>query len=164
MPRLAAFLPLALVAGCAADPEVARKVDRSFPTVPAAVPPPMLCPVSGEEVTAASPQAWFNVYPVYCRTDADRKQFAALKPGSRARAAAEQVLPQKRIANATCPMSDETLDAGAVPVLFEGEIYGFASRADANDFRALTAKPEKQRKIIADWKAASGESGTAAER
>ena len=75
---------------------------------------------------------------------------------ARARAASEQVLPQKRITNATCPMSGETLDAAAVPILFDGQIYGFASLADANDFRALTAKPEKQRKIIEQWKASGG--------
>jgi len=162
MTRGLAITLLALASACTADPELAKKVDRSFPTEPAPLAPPVSCPITGEEVTADSPQAWFNVYPVYCRTEADRKQYATLKAGQRARAAAEQVLPQKRIANATCPMSGETLDAGAVPILFEGEIYGFASLADANDFRALTAKPEKQRKIIAEWKASSGETGTAA--
>jgi hypothetical protein len=150
---LVAFPP---VAACTADPELARKVDRSFPTEPAAPPIPILCPITGEEVTVKSPQAWFNVYPVHCLTEADRKQFATLKPTARARAASEQVLPQKRITNATCPMSGETLDAAAVPFLFEGQIYGFASIADANDFRALTAKPEKQRKIIEEWKASGG--------
>lgn len=154
--RALVLVVLPLVAACAADPELARKVDRSFPTAPAAPSAPILCPITGEEVTAESPQAWFNVYPVFCLTEADRKQFATLKPKARARAASEQVLPQKRITNATCPMSGETLDAAAVPILFEGEIYGFASLADANDFRALTAKPEKQRKIIERWKASGG--------
>jgi len=154
--RTLALASLPLVVACSADPEIAKKVDRSFPTEPSAPPAPILCPITGEEVTVADPQAWFNVYPVYCRTEADRKQFATLKPAARARAASDQVLPQKRITNATCPMSGETLDAAAVPILFEGEIYGFASLADANDFRALLAKPEKQRKIISEWKAAGG--------
>lgn len=154
--RTIALVTLPLVCACTADPELAKKVDRSFPTEPAAPHAPILCPITGEEVTVESPQAWFNVYPVYCLTEADRKQFATLKPKARARAASEQVLPQKRITNATCPMSGETLDAAAVPILFDGQIYGFASLADANDFRALTAKPEKQRKIITEWKASSG--------
>ena len=164
MTRCIVLSLLVVASGCTADPEMAKKVDRSFPTAPAPLATPILCPISGAEVTAESPQAWFNVYPVLCQTDADRKQFAALKAEARARAASEQVLPQKRISNATCPMSGEPLDAGAVPILFEGEIYGFATMADANDFRALNAKPAKQRKIIAEWKASSGESGTALAR
>ena len=84
--RTIAVLSLPLVAACSADPELAKKVDRSFPTVPAKPPGPILCPITGEEVTVESPQAWFNVYPVYCLTEADRKQFATLKPAARARA------------------------------------------------------------------------------
>lgn len=157
---LTRFLPLsglALLTACSADPELAKRVDRSFPTEPIVLASPLVCPITGEPVTVESPQAWFNVYPVYCSTEADRKQFASLKPASRARAAADQVLPQKRITNTTCPMTGEPLDAASVPILFEGRIYGFKSTADANDFRALNAKPEKQRKIIEAWKASSGE-------
>ena len=116
--RTLALVALPPVAACTADPELARKVDRSFPTEPAAPPIPILCPITGEEVTVKSPQAWFNVYPVYCLTEADRKQFATLKPTARARAASEQVLPQKRITNATCPIAELTARAVGGSVVF----------------------------------------------
>ena len=74
----------------------------------------------------------------------------------RARLAAEQVLPQKGIANTTCPLTGEPLTANASAVAFEGTVVGFATPADAAQFRSL--KPEKQSKLIADWKTESSAS------
>lgn len=108
------------------------------------------CPVSGEAVTEEDAVAYFETYPVYCKGRENARQFASLEMRQRARLAAEQVLPQKGIANATCPLTGEKLTAAAAPVLFEGTVIGFASAADANQFRSLT--PEKKARLIAQWK------------
>ncbi|MBL9120374.1 MAG: hypothetical protein JNL80_10725 [Phycisphaerae bacterium] len=144
LPLSLAFCSLALT-GCAADARTAS------PVAPGAVAGSMLCPISGEPVSEASPNALYGIYPVYCSTIADAKQFASLSPSKRAAAAAEQVLPQKRIANRTCPLSGETLTAAAAPVTYEGVIIGFASVADANQFGSL-AKGKKA-EMIAAWRA-----------
>ncbi|MFM7260906.1 MAG: hypothetical protein ACKO3W_09925, partial [bacterium] len=111
----------------------------------------LVCPVTGETVTVESASAYFECYPVYCFDRASARQFASLEVKQRARLGAEQVLAQKGIANTTCPLSGETLTAAASPALFEGEVIGFASLADANQFRSLPA--EKRAKLIAQWKA-----------
>lgn len=112
----------------------------------------LVCPVTGETVTTESEAAFFECYPVYCFDRASARQFASLEAKQRARLGAEQVLAQKGIANTTCPITDEALTAAASPAVFEGEVIGFASLADANQFRSLPI--EKRAKLIAQWKAA----------
>ena len=112
----------------------------------------LVCPVTGETVTTESEAAFFECYPVYCLDRASARQFASLEAKQRARLGAEQVLAQKGIANTTCPITDEALTAAASPAVFEGEVIGFASLADANQFRSLPV--EKRAKLIAQWKAA----------
>jgi len=115
----------------------------------------LVCPVTGETVTTESEAAFFECYPVYCFDRASARQFASLEMKQRARLGAEQVLAQKGIANTTCPITDEALTAAASPAVFEGEVIGFASLADANQFRSLPI--EKRAKLIAQWKAAMTE-------
>ena len=119
----------------------------------------LVCPVTGETVTTESEAAFFECYPVYCFDRASARQFASLEAKQRARLGAEQVLAQKGIANTTCPITDEALTAAASPAVFEGEVIGFASLADANQFRSLPI--EKRAKLIAQWKAAMTEDGDA---
>lgn len=111
----------------------------------------MVCPISGEPVTDLDQAAYFGSYPVYCKGRENARQFASLDTKQRARLGAEQVLPQKGIANETCPLTGERLDANAAAVVYQGQTIGFASISDANQFRAL--KPEKQAKLIEQWKA-----------
>ncbi len=111
----------------------------------------MTCPVTGETVTCESEVAYFESYPVYCLDRASARQFASLEMKQRARLAAEQVLAQKGIRNTTCPITGETLTAAGSPAIFEGEVIGFASAADANQFRSLP--PEKRAKLIEQWRA-----------
>lgn len=111
----------------------------------------MTCPVTGETVTELDEAAYFESYPVYCSGRANARQFASLESSQRARFAADQVLAQKGIANKTCPLTGEPLTATSAAVVFDGATIGFATPADANQFRSL--KPERQSKLIADWKA-----------
>jgi hypothetical protein len=62
-----------------------------------------------------------------------------------------QVLAQRHITNTVCPLTGATLDANASPVTWDGKTIGFASAADANQFRSL--KKEQQAKIIEKWRA-----------
>jgi hypothetical protein len=110
-----------------------------------------LCPITGEPVTELDEAAFFETYPVYCKGRENARQFASLEPKQRARLAKEQVLPQKGIANDTCPLTGERLTASASPVVYEGEVIGFASLADANQFRSL--RPEKKARAIERWRA-----------
>ncbi len=119
----------------------------------------LVCPVTGETVTIESEAAFFECYPVYCLDRASARQFASLEAKQRARLGAEQVLAQKGIANTTCPITDEALTAAASPAVFEGEVIGFASLADANQFRSLPI--EKRARLIAQWKAAMTEDSDA---
>lgn len=111
----------------------------------------MTCPISGEPVTELDEAAYFGSYPVYCKGRENARQFASLDTRQRARLGAEQVLAQKGITNDTCPLTGEKLDANAAAVVYQGQVIGFASVSDANQFRSL--KPEKQAKMIEQWKA-----------
>lgn len=111
----------------------------------------MVCPICGEPVTELDEAAYFESYPVYCKGRENARQFASLELKQRARLGADQVLPQKGINNRTCPLTGEALDARAAAVTYEGVVIGFASAADANQFRSL--KEERKAKVIAQWKA-----------
>ena len=113
----------------------------------------MLCPISGEVVTELDAVAFFDCFPVYCKGRANARQFAALPMKQRSRLAADQVLAQKGIANRICPLTGETLTAAGSPVVFETVVIGFASIADANQFRSLPLA--KKSKMITEWKAAA---------
>jgi len=149
---LIGFLSLAALSAC--NPAVKNTVPRVDPI--AALPMQgATCPVTGEPVTELDEAAYFESFPVYCKGRENARQFASLETTKRAAYAAEQVLPQKGIANTTCPLTGEPLTASAAAVVYEGSVIGFASPADANQFRAL--KPEKQAKIVSDWKSESAE-------
>jgi len=150
---LFASTALAALTGCSATPSttpapapLASTVLRTEPVVLVE----MTCPVTGEIVTCDSAVAYFECYPVYCLDRASARQFASLEMKQRARLAAEQVLAQKGIRNTTCPITGDTLTAAGSPAIFEGEVIGFASAADANQFRSLPA--EKRAKLIAQWR------------
>ena len=153
IPILVAF------AGCASQPTstAAPTVNKAYPTQSAKIPGEIHCPISGEVVTTSSPCAMYGVYPVYCKTVEDARQFASLPKAKRAQLATEQVLAQKRITNTTCPLTGETLTAAAAPVLYDGTVIGFASVADANQFNSLP--PAKKKACIDAWKA-TGEKAT----
>lgn len=140
-------LPLALAACNPAVKSTVPVIEHPQPIVL----PEMTCPVSGEPVTELDEAAFFGSYPVYCKGRDNARQFASLDSKQRARLGADQVLAQKGIANDTCPLTGEHLDANASAVVYEGQAIGFASAADANQFRSL--KPEKQAKVIEQWKA-----------
>ena len=151
----AAALILASI-GCSAAPTpTATTPTTAVPRIEPIVLTELVCPVTGETVTTESEAAFFECYPVYCFDRASARQFASLEMKQRARLGAEQVLAQKGIANTTCPITDEALTAAASPAVFEGEVIGFASLADANQFRSLPI--EKRAKLIAQWKAAMTE-------
>jgi len=69
----------------------------------------------------------------------------------RAKLCAPQVLEQKGITNATCPLTGERLTASAGPVKYEGQTIGFASLSDANQFKSLPKT--QQKKTIDKWMA-----------
>lgn len=140
-------LPFALAACNPAVKSTIPVIEHTQPIVQAE----MTCPVSGETVTDLDEAAFFGSYPVYCKGRDNARQFASLESKQRARLGADQVLAQKGIANETCPLTGEKLDANAAAVVYQGQAIGFASAADANQFRAL--KPEKQAKLIEQWKA-----------
>jgi hypothetical protein len=98
----AAMISLAcLVAGC--NPAVKST------TVVIEVPAPivqveMLCPISGEPVTIDDEAAYIESFVVYCKGRENARQFASLDAKQRGKLGAAQVLPQKGIANTTCPL------------------------------------------------------------
>jgi hypothetical protein len=156
MPRHA-ILVLAVLAPAALALQACNPAVRST-TVVIDVPVPILpaerlCPITGEPVTELDEAAYFESFPVYCKGRDSARQFAALAMPKRALYGAEQVLPQKGISNATCPITGESLTAAAAAVVYQGRTIGFASLADANQFRAL--KPERQAKLIERWQAES---------
>lgn len=108
------------------------------------------CPVCGMEFKGDGHVGYYGVYPVHFCSRVDAEQFTALPPDKRATLAAPQVLSQKKITNSTCPLTGETLTAAAAPVKYEGEIIGFASTADANQFMSLTKA--KQQSTIDRWR------------
>jgi hypothetical protein len=119
------------------------------------VPAERLCPIMGEPVGELDEVAYFESYPVYCKGRDSARQFASLEYSKRARYGADQVLPQKGISNLTCPITGEPLTASAAAVVYQGRTIGFASPADANQFRAL--KPERQERIISQWQESEAE-------
>ena len=111
----------------------------------------MVCPISGKPVTDESIyKGYFNSTPVYFASASDSTQYGSMPLKQRAKLAAPQVLAQKQITTTTCPLPGETLTANAEAVKYDGSIYGFASAAEANQFRSLP-KPQ-QAKVIAAWK------------
>lgn len=149
---LSAGLISALLAGC--QPNIKSTLPVIEPITPI-VQTERLCPITGEPVTELDEAAYFETYPVYCKGRENARQFASLGAKQRALLGKDQVLPQKGIANTTCPLTGETLTAAAAPVAYEGEVIGFASAADANQFRSLNK--EKKAKLIAQWKAEQAE-------
>ena len=146
-------IPLASLALVACNPAV----KSTLPTVDHITPiaqAEMICPITGEAVTDADDAAFYESYAVYCKGRDSARQFASLDAKQRAKLGAEQVLPQKGIANKTCPLTGETLDARAAAVIYEGATIGFASAADANQFRSL--KADQMAEIIADWRKSGG--------
>lgn len=150
MPRLTpialASLPLVLLA---CNPAVKNTIPTIETTTPI-VQKEMVCPICGEPVTELDAVAYFGSYAVYCKGRENARQFASLDAKQRARLGADQVLAQKGIANHTCPLTGETLDANASAVVYQGSTIGFASIADANQFRSLT--PERKAKLIEQWR------------
>ena len=149
------IVSLALI-GCAQqNASTLPKVELITPIVMTS----MQCPITGEDVTELDEVAFFECYPVRCKGRENARQFAALPMNQRAKLATDQVLPQKGIdesrGNSTCPITGETLTASAVPVVYEQVVIGFASTADANQFRSL--KAEKKALLIAQWKADEAE-------
>ena len=106
-------------------------------------------PITQESVTGQGHIGYFGQWQVRFNSSASAEQFAALPRAKRATLAAAQVLPKKGIHNSICPMTGETLTALAAPVTWDGTMIGFASMADANQFRAFTK--EKQAAVIAAW-------------
>jgi nitrous oxide reductase accessory protein NosL len=146
-------VPLATLALAACNPAVKTTLPVVEHVTPIAQ-AEMTCPITGETVTDADAAAYYESFPVYCKGRESARQFAALDAKQRARLGSEQVLPQKGIANKTCPLTGETLDARATAVVYDGAAIGFASAADANQFRSL--KPDQKAEIIADWRTSGG--------
>lgn len=113
-----------------------------------------ICPISGQEVVGAGHVGYYGIYEVHFASRADAEQFASLPKEKRAALAAQQVLAQKKITNTTCPLTGNTLNAAAAPVVWEGVVIGFYSVADANQFKSLP--PARQQKVIQAWKQGPG--------
>lgn len=143
-----AFVVSGALGGC--NPQVKSTLPAIEPIAPIAQ-TERLCPITGEPVTELDEAAFFETFPVYCKGRENARQFASLELKQRARLGRDQVLPQKGIANEVCPLTGERLTASAAPVVYEGEVIGFASAADANQFRSLTAA--RKAKLIAAWRA-----------
>lgn len=107
-------------------------------------------PISGEPITGEGHIGYYGMWQVRFQNGDNAKQFASLPKAKRAKVATVQVLAQKGITNTTCPMTGATLDAAAAPVKYDGKIIGFATVADANQFRSLNK--EKQAQMIEKWK------------
>ncbi len=150
---------LSFLGACASTPPAGSSATSA--AAPASAPrgaKTWTCPISGTEFKGDGQVAYFGMWEVHCCTRADAEQFAAMPPEKRARLAAPQVLPQKKITNTTCPLTGDALTAAAAPVTYEGVVIGFASLADANQFRSLP--PAKQKDVIDRWKSTSA-SGSA---
>jgi hypothetical protein len=106
-------------------------------------------PITQEPVDGSGHIGYFGQWQVRFNSAASAAQFAALPRAKRAALAAAQVLPKKGIHNSICPLTGETLTALAAQVTWDGTVIGFASMADANQFRAFTK--EKQAAVIAAW-------------
>jgi len=106
-------------------------------------------PITQEPVDGKDHIGYFGQWQVRFNSAASAAQFAALPRAKRATLAAAQVLPKKGIHNAICPLTGEPLTALAAPVTWDGTVIGFASMADANQFRAFTK--EKQAAVMAAW-------------
>jgi hypothetical protein len=119
--------------------------------VKAGAKPKWVDPISKEPVKGEGHVGYYGQWPVHFENGANAAQWASLPKAKRAKLAAPQVLPQKKITNHVCPLTGAELDAAAAPVTWDGAVIGFASSADANQFRAL--KKEKQDRIIAAWRA-----------
>ena len=109
-------------------------------------------PITQEPVDGSGHIGYFGQWQVRFNSAASAAQFAALPRAKRAALAAAQVLPKKGIHNSICPMTGETLTALAAPVTWDGTMIGFASMADANQFRAFTK--ERQAAVMAAWTSA----------
>ncbi len=111
--------------------------------------PECIDPITQEPVVGPGHVGYYGQWQIRFNSAADAAQFAALPRAKRNKLGTAQVLPQKGIHNAMCPLTGETLTAQAAPVTWDGKVIGFATVADANQFRAL--KKDKQSKIIAAW-------------
>ena len=107
-------------------------------------------PITGEPVGANCHVGYYGQWQVRFNNPADAAQFASLPKAKRDKLAAPQVLAQKGITNTVCPLTGATLTAAAAPVKVDGAVVGFATMADANQFRSL--KKAKQDSVIEAWK------------
>lgn len=139
-------------ATAAAEPSSAP-ADAAPTPAPTAEPAPTaslpIDPISREPVAGEGFVGYYGMWKVHFESAENAAQFASLAPAKRAKLAAPQVLKAKGIPNETCPLTGEPLTAAAAPVRYEGQVIGFASVADANQFNALTKK--KQAQIIGKW-------------
>lgn len=140
-----ALTSLVLITGCASNPSAATAA-----AAPAkAGRKTWVCPVCSQEFAGEGQVAYYGLYEVRCCSRADAEQLTALPASKRAQLATAQVLQQKKITNTTCPLTGETLTAAAAPATYETVVIGFASIADANQFKSLPK--EKQKVIIDRW-------------
>lgn len=134
--------------GCQSSPADAAAPAQA-PVQASAATTETIDPISREPVTGEGFVGYYGMWKVHFESAENAAQFASLAPAKRARLAAPQVLKAKGIPNDTCPLTGEPLTAAAAPVRYEGQVIGFASVADANQFNSLTKK--KQAQIIGKW-------------
>lgn len=137
-----------LMTACASTPASAMTSTSAAPA--GAGKKTWICPVCVTEFRGDGHIGYYGVYAVHFCSRVDAEQFTSLAYEKRSKLAAAQVLPQKKITNSTCPLTGEELTAAAMPVKYEGEIIGFASAADANQFMSLA--PAKQKSVIDRWR------------
>lgn len=146
--RTIAIAALAFVSACASN---TSNTTSSATAAPArAGQKTWTCPVCGMDFQGNGQVGYFGQYELHFCGRPDAEQYAVLPKEKRAKIAAAQVLPQKQITNTICPLTGEALTAAAAPVTYDGAIIGFASVADANQFKSLPKA--KQQSIIDQWK------------
>lgn len=112
------------------------------------------CVLCGEEIAGAGQTGYYGAYELHFCSKGDAEQFVSLPRDKKAKLAAPQVLEAKKITNKSCPLTGEELTAAAAPVVYESQIIGFATVADANQFKSLPAA--KQKDLIAKWRTQAG--------
>lgn len=138
----------ALLVGCASNHTASAPSESASTAAPHAE---VLDPITREPIQGEGHAGYYGQWKVLFNSSADAVQYATLPRDKRAKLAAPQVLAAKQITNTTCPITGETLTAAAAPAKYEGEIIGFASVADANQFKSLAKN--RQAKVIEKWKA-----------
>ncbi len=94
------------------------------------------CPVSGGWLIPGAQAMQWGEYTIAVNNH-DVNQWHSLPEAQQAKLIAPDVLRERRVVNTHCPISGERLMADAPTAEYDGEIIGFASQIDKNQWGAL---------------------------